>query len=347
MRISSLLYSALFSPISQPILKNTETCSIKFDLVKIMLYEAYIPIDAMVFEIGTSKMNKREVRKIVNTILDVKKNILDDPMNIQKIYNLSEEIGEKGPMRVPLLKRQALIKRDESYIFKDLIKSKQEEILACVDRFKDKKLEDPKLDQEYREMMDRLYDAVYENLNIQDVINREKDELFRDYKENIPEEEFKRARIALSLGSTIFYLPDLLKVIAKIDMVEKKKFVTDQVNIMFEEIEKLAIETASRNLVQQKALAIDFINSSTESGPSNNAFEFRDAMVRAAKLTKDEIYEISGRQSKENRRILEAVKNMKSAPWIVKYNKQIKEDMITFLLTQQSEDKKKVLNHFS
>ncbi|KAM0680907.1 hypothetical protein GINT2_000689 [Glugoides intestinalis] len=323
-----------------------DRCKINFDIVKTILYESYLPIDALVFEIGTSKMSKSEVNKIIDTVLEVKGQILQDQQNLLKVFNLSETI--KGPKRIKkaLEKRQKLISKDDSFILKELIKEMQDKVLECAGNFKNQRLSDPKLDNQYRSMINRVYDAIYENQDIQEVLRREKDELFQKYRDDIPEGEFKRTRIALSLGNSVFSLSSLVRIISKINLKEKRKFLNDQINVLFEGIEELAILSSSKSFVEQKALVKEYIKSNMEMGPSNSAFEFREAIITAAKLNSEEIKKLSAQQSKENMRLLEVVENMRTSPWIIKYNKEIKEDLIVYLLTQQPEDKKKVLNHF-
>ncbi|ELA42547.1 uncharacterized protein VICG_00299 [Vittaforma corneae ATCC 50505] len=347
MGFSRLLYSALLSPITTPHIEYTDPCTLRYDPLKVILYESYIPIDALTFKIGTGKMNKNEVRGIVDSILDVKKNILLHVDNAAKVFNLSETINERGPMKNFLIKRLNLIQSDESFIFKELIRDKQDQILKCIGALKGKAIHDPMLDKQYRQMIGRIYEAVYENLDIQETINREKEELYREYRQDIPKSEFTRARIALSLGSSIFYLPELVNLMEKINLKDKNRFVRDWINTVFEPIEKLAISTSSKSFIEQKHLVKEFIKNSTETGSSNIAFEARAGIIRAANLSVEQIKELSSKQNAENLRLLEVLENMREASWIVKYNKQIKEDMITYLMTRQPEDKKRVLNHFA
>lgn len=346
MLISDILYSALLTPITSPIPKIADKCKINFGIVKTILYESYIPIDALVFEIGTSKMSKGEVDKVVDSILEVKAQILENQQNVAKVFNLSETINGPRSIKEALEKRQKLISKDDSFIFKELIKEMQDNILECIGEFKNKRLYDPSLDSQYRSMINRLYDAVYENQDIQEVLRREKNELFQNYRDDIPESEFKRTRIALSLGSSAFSLSSLVTIIPKINLKEKRKFLNEQVNVLFEGIEELAILSSSKSFVEQKALVKEYIKSNMEMGPSNSAFEFREAIINAAKLSSEEIKNLSAQQSRENMRLLEVVENMRVVPWIIKSNKEIKDDLIVYLLTQQPEDKKKVLNHF-
>lgn len=347
MGFSKLLYSALLSPISMPHVDYTDSCTLQYDPLKIILYEAYIPIDALAFKIGSGKMGRGEASGVVDSILEAKKSMLLNANNAAKVFNLSETINEKGPMRDLLMKRLSLIKGDESFIFKELIRDKQDEVLKCISALKGRAMYDPRLDKEYRQMASRIYEAVHENLDIQETISREREELYREYRQDIPKSEFKRTRIALSLGGSIFYLPELINLLEKINLKDKGKFVRDWVNTVFDPIEKLATSTSSKSFIEQKHLVKEFIKNSTEAGPTNNAFEARAGIIKAANLSMEQIKELSARQNAENLRLLEALKNMREVPWIIKYNKQIKEDMITYLMTRQPEDRKRVLGHFN
>ena len=346
MILPTLLYSALLAPIIVPQVENTDPCFSSNDAMKSVLYESFIPIDALVFKIGTSRMSRGEVSEIVTIILEAKKNMLLKMGNVVKVFNLSEKINEQEPMKGLLEKRQALIRSDESFIFKELIKSKQDEILKCINNLKGKTMYDPRLDKQYRQSIDRIYEAIYENLDINETIHREREELYRDFRQDISNDEFKRAKISLSLGGSIFYLPDLINTIDKINLKEKNKFIRDWINLVFDLIERLATSVASKNFIDQKYLVKEFIKSSTETGPANYAFEARSSIIKAANLNMEQIKELSAKQTTENSRLLKSIDNMRDAPWIVKYNKQIKEDLITYLMTHQPEDKKRVLNHF-
>ena len=44
--------------------------------------------------------------------------------------------------------------------------------------------------------------------------------------------------------------------------------------------------------------------------------------------------------------MIRVVENMKTEKWIVKYNKDIVDDYVTYLLTGQEKDKKRLLNNF-
>jgi hypothetical protein len=347
MGLSNLLLSAFLAPISIPSFEsNSETCSLIHDPLKVILYESYIPIDALTFIIGTEKMSKSEVNKVVGSILEAKQSILTNPENAAKVFNLSETINEKEAMKSLIYKRLNLIKNDKSLIFNELIRNKHDEILKCADKVKNKKLKDPGLNRRYKEMVHRIYEAIYDNLDINEVLTREKDELYRDFARGITKSEIKKARISLSLGSSIFYLPMLVNLISKINVKDKDKFIRDWANIFFDPIEKLAISTSSKNFIEQKYIVKEFIKNGIEPGPANNAFEARTIIIKAFDLDNSQIRDLSNRQNKENSKILKIVENMTEIPWIVKYNKEIKEDMITYLLTMQPSDKKKLLNHF-
>lgn len=344
MLFSNLLFSTLLEPIK---IQNQSfnKCKIEFDLIKTTLYESFIPIDALVFVIGTTKMSRSEINTIAHDVINIKNSILKNTNNLSKVFNLSDKINEQGVVKAALNRRLSLMNKDESFILKELIQDHQSKILSCLDQFKNKSIFDPKIDQEYMKMVDRIYDAVYENLDISEVLDREKHEFYREYKQ-LSQSEIQRTRIALSLGSSIFYLPELVRIIGKINLKEKEKFARECANMIFDSVEKTFISMASKSFIEQKYLAKEFIKNSIEIGPSNNAFEVRSMIVRAARLSDEEIKYLGSKQSMENQRLLGGVENMKEQRWIIRYNKQIKEDFITYLLTHQPEDKKKILNHF-
>lgn len=346
MRFPSFLYSAFLTPII-PLEKEAEpTCPSSEHMLKIILYEAYIPIDAFTFKIGINRMNKGEISDVIDHVLLMKKNILQDPNNAAKVFNLSDIINEESTVKLLLTKRRTFIKDDPSFIFKELINQQLAKIMKCIHVIKGKITNDPRLDAQYRKMIQRIHEAIYENLDIQETINREKEEFYRDIRKDITPKDYRRAKISLSLGGSIFYLPYLVKLVNGINHTDKTKFVREWVNNMFNHIEKLSIAIASKHFIEQKYLVKEFIRNSTETGPSNNAFEARTAMIKAANMTMDEIDELSGLQSAENAKLLRTIENMDEQQWLIRYNKEIREDMLVYLMTLQPVDKKRLLAHF-
>lgn len=346
MRLTNLLYSAFLAPIIPLERELTATCPSPHNMFKMILYESYIPLDALAFKIGTKRMGKGEVEGIITKVLEMKKQILRDPNNAAKVFNLSDVINEKNPVRNLLLKRYSLIKSDDSFIFKELIREKQEELLRCIKTLEGRAIRDPLADDSYRQMVYRIYETIYENLDVQEAINREKGEFYRIFIRGIPDKEYQRTRVVLSLGGSIFYLPQLIRLVGRINLKDKNKFVREWVNNVFSHIEKLSIAIASKHFIEQKYLVKEFIRNSTETGPGNNAFESRMAIVKAANMNSEEIGELSMRQSVENEKLMRIVDNITEGHWIIRYNRDIKEDMITYLLTQQPEDKRRLLAHF-
>lgn len=344
MLFSNLLFSTLLEPIK---IQNQSfsKCKIEFDLIKTALYESFIPIDAFVFIIGTTKMSKSEINTIAHDVINIKNSILKNTNNLSKVFNLSDKINEQGVMKTALARRLSLMNKDESFILKELIQDHQSKILSCIDLFKNKGLSDPKIDKQYMKMVDRIYDAVYENLDINEILAREKQEFYREYKQ-LSQSEILRTKVALSLGSNIFYLPELVRIISRINLKEKEKFVRECANMIFDSVEKTFISMSSKSFIEQKYLAKEYVKNSIEIGPSNNAFEVRSMIVRGAKLSDEDIKYLGSKQNIENQRLIRGIENMNEQRWIIRYNKQIKEDFITYLLTNQPEDKKKILNHF-
>lgn len=346
MLFSKLLYSSLFSPLLENSTKPEETnCRISQDIIKVVLYETYIPLEALVFQIGISKMSKGELKTVVGQVLNAKKLVNSRPESVSKFFNISDVNNEQGEFKDLLKFRQNLISSDKSLIFEALLKENLQMILECVDKLKNKSVKDPHIDNNYISMVDRLYDAVYDNVNVQDALDKEKNEFYRDFYP-VNQRETQLAKIALSLGGTIVNLRDLLNFSNKLKSYKKEGLVREWVRIIFDSVEDLMIKTASKGFIEQKSIVEKFINESVDSESGNAAYEVRTAILKALELSQNETEEFMARQKNENMNILKTIGNIKTPQWIVKYNKQIREDMIEYLLTLQPEDKKKILNHF-
>jgi len=346
MGIRNLLYSAFLAPIIPLEKELSPACPSANSMFKMILYESYIPIDALTFKLGTNRMSKKEVGAVISYVLEMKKQILQDPNNAAKVFNLSDIINEKKLIKALLQRRFKLIKADESFIFRELIREKHNELLRCIKTIEGLSIRNTYDDESYRKMVYRIYEAVYENLDVQETINREKTEFYREFIRGISEKQYQRTRIALSLGGNIFYLPLLLRLVGRINLKDKSKFVREWVSGVFSNIEKLTIAIGSKHFIEQKYLVRDFIRNSIETGPGNNAFESRFAIIKAANMSNDEIRDLSMKQSIENEKLMKIAENMTEGHWIIRYNREIKEDMITYLLTQQPEDKRRLLDHF-
>ena len=314
--------------------------------MKVILYESFIPIEALVFEIGTSKMSKSELRSIGKQVLEAKKLVIQNPENIAKFFNISEIHNEQGKIRDLMRMRQSLIKDDASMIFESLIKEKLQNIMECVDSLKERKVQDPNIDKNYMNMLERIYNAIYENIDIQDTIEKEKNEFYRDFKTIAPN-KLKEAKVSLSLGTTLINLPDLLNFSTRLKSKNRENLIREWVKAIFDTIENLSIQINSKDFIEQKSLVEKFIKEGPDTDVSNSAYEIRTSILRALEMQQAEIDQFMDRQKRMNLKILDVIQNLREPQWIVRYNKEIKEDMIEYLLTLQPEDKKKVLNHFS
>lgn len=346
MHFPSLIFSTLFSSLLEDPVKTFESkCEISHDIVNVILYESFIPLEALIFEIGTSHMSKSETLNIVKLVLEAKKLIVQKPENVSKFFNISDINNEKGAIKDLLMKRQSLISSDKSMIFESLVKDKLHSILDCIDKLKDRIVQDPKIDKLYTAMVERIYNSIYENMDLQDIIEKEKNEFYREFK-NFTPKKIKESKISLSLGSTIVNLPDLLNFSIRLKSKNRENLIREWTKGIFDSIENLLTQINSKDFIEQKSLVEKFIKEIAGSEVSNTAYEVRTSIIKALDMQPDEIDSFMTRQKKINFSILEVIQNLKTPQWIIKYNKEVKEDMIEYLLTLQPEDKKKVLSHF-
>lgn len=322
---------------------------LKHDLSAMILYESFIPIDALVFEIGTSHPSTGEIDAMVEAILTAKRLVLANASTVAKFFNTSEIINEGHPISDILKFRHSLMRKDRSSIFKKLVRNSLHLISECVrERIgvfrNDQRISDPERDSDFRKMVLRLREAVSENLDIGDRISKEREEFYRAFKK-LP--GVRKGKISLNLGGSILNPRDMLELISKIDAKDKPKAVREWVNSILEPIEALQMNSM-KGFVEQKFIVLDFLKECLERrlGIYDSAFEARSQILRAAKLSDAQIQNVLARQERECRRLLELVENMRDDQWIIRYNRQIKEDYVNYLLTLQQSDKSKIINHF-
>lgn len=340
--IKSFLYDNLDSVKIETKQQNIN-CSIHNDMVQFLLYESYIPIDAMVFEIGVSNLSNNETEKIIKNVLKAKRILLKDPTEISKFVNFEEPTS--GNSSAILNFRNKIIEKDKSFIYKNIIMENLKEIYNCLSDNMTGSIADPGKDKEYREMILRIKEHVVENLNINKKIELERNNFYRNY---IDISRMKKEKISLNLAGTIFSPKELAKIIYRINIPNKKSVIRKWINNIFKPLEELEY-IKIKSITEQKFVIIDFIKEciTQKRGNYDEAIETRNIILKAAKLSQQKIEDYLKKQSLENKRILKLIENTKDDKWILKFSKQIKEDYINYLLTLQDDKKKTLLNHFN
>jgi len=329
--------------------KNISKCDIKYDLPTVILYESFIPLDALVFEIGTSRPSKRELNHIIDAIIESKKLVLKDVSNIKNFFNLENPENYSGPLKAPIALRFGLIQKDKSFIFKELIRSNLFSISRCVRErvgifHKNEIFFDPRRDKEYRSMVLRIRDVISENLEVNEILEKEKTEFYRKFQKIT---RVKKSKISLNLGGSILNLKDMSEFVYKIDLKDKSKVVREWVDALMAPIEDLQ-QINIKSFIEQKFSVIEFLKECLDrkTGAYESSFEARDLIIKLAKLSEKEKSRFLSRQRTETKKLLKMAENLKIEQWIIKYSKQIKEDYVAFLLSSQEKDKQNLMSHF-
>lgn len=316
------------------------------NLANIILYESFIPIEALAFYIGTVNPSNSALKDVINSILISKKLILKKTEILSKFFNFEEPISEKGKLKSILQFRSNLIKNDLSYIFKEIIKENLNEIKNClIEESFSKKLEDPKLDIKYEEMIYRIKSTIKENLNVNEKIKNERLNFYREFEDV---SKMKKEKISLNLGGNFINPVDLSKIIYRVNLPDKRKVVTRWMNLLLSPIEELSVIKV-KDIVEQKFDLIEYINEviSPKTGKYDDIYELRSNIFKAAKMDAEEKQLFMQRQIKHNLNILKLVENIQSDSWIIRYSKQIKEDYINYLMSNQDVEKVKLLSNFN
>lgn len=354
MLLLSLLYGTVFFPLPKSMDdehydRMQSRCEIKHDLMTMILYESLLPIDAIVFEIGISKLSTKQTNRIVDAVLTAKKHILANPRAIAKLFDMSNIQNKDRSISRILGFRHMMMQRDQSSILRRLIREHLLRIHECIREqvgvlHRNRQIFDPKRDAEFRKMILRLREAILENLDIGDMISKEKDEFYRTFR---AVKNVRKGKISLSLGGSILNPKDMLELVSKIDAKDKTKAVREWVDIILEPIEVLQMN-GMKSFVEQKFIVLDFLRECLErkTGMYDSAFEARSQIMKAAKLDDAQIQNVLLKQEHNSRSLLRLVENMREEPWIVRYNRQIKDDYVRYLLTLQKEDKDRIMAHF-
>lgn len=324
-------------------------CDIKYDLVSTILYESFIPLDAIVFYVGTNYPSKSELNKLIDAILISKKVLLEDATNMAKFFNLESPVNETGPIKEIIQIRNNIVKKDKSFIFKEIIKNNLFAISKCIRSqigivHQNKYLIDPKKDEEFKKTVLRLEKYISENQEINELLNKERAEFYHQSK---PTKKALKAKIALSLGGSFINLKDMVELIFRINAADKIKELREWLNIMLEPIEKLQNDNI-KGFMMQKFNIIDFLNECLDrkTGLYDSVFEIRDNILKAAKLSDTEKQKFFKRQRRKTESLIKIIKNIKKEQVLIKYSRQIKEDYTDFLITGQIQEKDKLMKNF-
>lgn len=367
MKWTTMLYAALFPSSENEVRPAMHHMAKREDVVfapslgQYILYEAYFPIDAVVFLIGAYSPTDKELAFVVSRVLRAKSLVLTDKDAIGSFENLSSIVKSTGEVGKLLKVRNDIVAEDESFIIQNYIKKTQADIFSRLETRRNQTKMDPAdkgtgesllddrlgRDHEYKEMIHRLKYVIYENRNISKALRREKEEFYRRYR-SLSKSEILRTKISLSLGGPVISTPSLPGLINGINMPNKEIKVREWVYNIMALVEDLELKTRTKSTFEAKAIIKEFLEDCLrrKNGDYDSVFEMRSKILQLALGTKEKMDLENWRQEKYIKDTIGVIENIRSDGWLIKYNKDIAEAYITYLLTGQQDDKNRLLNHF-
>lgn len=398
MQLLPVLYAALFSPgpeavrPSPHLLARQKGTGPRPDLGQHVLYESFVPIDAVVFMIGTYSPSEKEIGYIIRDVLRAKKEILRNKDAIGAFGNFSKIVNEAGELGRLIMARNSMISTDKSFIMRNYVKRT---LCGMAERLREAKnsdaeeadatkseaaatstvsaasavdgtagvvgdagnescspelaepLADPERDQAYEDMIRRLRRVIYDNGNLGKRLALEKEEFYRKYTA-FTDAEVLRTKIAISLGGFALSPLSLPGLIYAVDTQNKEAKVREWVNGMMRAVEGLELKTRTKSFFEMKTVVKDFLEGCLRRRGSegDDVIGVRSKILLMALGTQEKIDMENWRQEKYIKELIEVVDNMRHGDWIVKYNKEIADDYVTYLLTGQPRDKARLLSHF-
>lgn len=359
MKWADILYAALFSSPESMVEPSDHYMARRGDVVftptlgQYVLYEAYMPIDAIVFLIGAYRPTDRELSYVVDCVLNAKNLMLADRGIVGTFANLSGILRESGEVGRLLKARNDMVAMDESFIIQNYVRRVHADISERIQKRAreagaiESQGDDTDRDREYREMIRRLKYVVYENRNVGKALRAEKEEFYRKYR-RVSRDEALTTKISLSLGGAIIQVPSMPRLIAEINIPSKEAKVREWVHSIMGAVEDLELRTKTKSLFEAKAITREFLEDCLrrKNGSYDSVFEVRSKILQLALGTKEKMEVENWRQESYIKAMIDTIENIRSGDWLVRYNKDIAEAYIVYLLTGQADDKNRLLNHF-
>ncbi|KAI5169642.1 hypothetical protein PAEPH01_0879 [Pancytospora epiphaga] len=355
-------------PSNGTLLKQTSEYSIS-NIKQQILYEYYMNIDSIVFLIGAYNLTKKELDSIIGLVLTAKKLILKDNKTIEQIGNLSSITRGDSEVRELLKRRKSILKGDKSFISVNIIKKAQKNMLERIkglsEIIKLKTATDalntyregvianisitlnPARDHEYKDMMHRLKQIVYENGPIGKQLKHEKEEFYKKY-ENIEPAKIQNIKISLSLGGFIINPHVFSELVAGLNIVDKEERVRKWVGDMMRAAEELELRIQTKSFIEKKRILKEYLESffNPKHGNVDNILELRSEIFKTLFKSEKELGLGIWKQEAYIRSMIWVIGNIRKDEWMIRCNKEITEDYTIFLLTEQQEDKKQLFTHF-
>lgn len=259
MDVFRMLVSALVGtiPNNRVQQRHVDVSAVPANLNREMLYESFMPINALVFISETTKLSRDTLVDFARkTVLAVKSLLLEDPECFSQFDNYQSKVRvDDERLQSALEARNKYLDADHSMIARGMVQDKYK-LLKARGGLSRLYYEDE--DQKYLEMLERLMHAKYESDGISRAVQREKTEFYGE-KAYIPQSAVLDARVSLSLGGSIF-MPGLLATVAKnLGLPNKEEQVGNALGKVLAPVEELLSRMHLKSFTEKKTLVLDFL----------------------------------------------------------------------------------------
>lgn len=345
------------------------------DLNQYILYESYMPIDAIAFYIGAYRPSNKVLNILVDNILKAKQEILKNIEYVVAFKNLSNVVKDSGTIGNLIKYRNNILNTiDKSNIAKkytqiavetvakqlgiygvnDNIGNDSNMIIYTdiketfpIDNIK-RKLYDIQKNDEYKSMIKRLKNIITENKNIYKALKIEKEEFYRNHV-TYDTEDILKFKISLSLGGSIIEPFSLPKFIKNVEVDKKDVKIREWIYTIMRPIEDLELKISSKSFIEAKTIVKEFLKNCLTRKNNNldEVFEARSQILQLSGNAKHGSELEDSRQETYVKNMIKIMENLKNDQWLIKYNKDIVEDYIVYLTTGNMNDRKRLLAHFN
>jgi hypothetical protein len=323
---------------------------------KEILYESFIPVDAIIFISEMNSLSKGVYDDLINkTVMEAKDLLLSDPANFHAFDNYATKVtGENKRLKGALELRNRYLNADKSLIARGLVMEEHKKLRGHIEETElGLKREDS--DEKYRRMMDRLYGAKYADDGVYMAIQRERREFYRS-RVNIAPDEAQDARISLSLGGPIFVPGLLAAVLRSLNIGNKTEMVTSALRDILAPVEELHLLLMHRSCTERKDLILSFLASCLHRRTDvfkekiDRGYETRSKMLglylRNDGSAADKLKLLDELQEKEIKRLIVLYENMDDRHLFIRLNRAIIEAYARWLDDGQRESEKKLREFF-
>lgn len=316
--------------------------SIEYNLGKEILYESFIPIDAITFYIGGYQWNESDIKTIANKIIEVKNIIIKNKDSLNDFYNLNSKSSDKKIQSL-ITFRQKLIKKDKSNIFQNLILKDQVKLKRKFVSSKDS----INMEKNYLNMLLRIRESILNGQNIVKKLNEEKIEFYKDFVKISANDQY-RIMVELALGGFIIRPSSLLTMIQRLHIPKKEIIVRKWITEFMKIVEQLERKLRHKQLIDQKILIKEFLVGwlYRKNVEYDKIFEKRSEIMDLTLDNFNDYINENKYQEEEIKHMITVIDNINVGTINIICGKNITDQFIKYLLSGNDDDKKLLLNEF-